>query len=91
MEMSNKELVFNTLKTYGCSTSKQVANLIHRNFNVSLTPSQVSGSIRSLIKTGVAANSKDGYGRSYYWLNDSCCWNNEFVLDALCGTWRLKK
>lgn len=90
MEMSNKELVFNTLKAYGCSTSKQIANLIHRDFNVSLTPTQVSGSIRSLVKSGIAASSKDGYGRTHYWLNNNCCWNNEFELSDLLGVWRLK-
>lgn len=91
MEITNKEVVFNILKTYGCSTSKQIANLAHRNYSINITPTQVSGSIRSLIKSGIAASSKDGYNKTYYWLNNDCFWTDEIKLDDLLGIWKFKK
>lgn len=91
MEITNKEAVFNALKTYGCSTSKQIANLIHKDYNINITPTQVAGSIRSLIKSGMAASSKDGYNKTYYWINNDCFWGNDVVLDDLSGIWRFKK
>lgn len=91
MELTNKEAVFNILKTYGCSTSKQIANLVYRDYNISITPTQVSGSIRSLVKCGMAASSKDGYNKTYYWLNNDCFWTDEVKLDDLLGIWRFKK
>ncbi len=91
MEITNKEAVFNALKTYGCSTSKQIANLIHKDYNINITPAQVAGSIRTFIKSGMAASSKDGYNNTYYWLNDSCFWGEEVKLDDISGIWRFKK
>ena len=91
MEITNKEAVFNILKNYGCSTSKQIANLAHRDYNIEITPTQVSGSIRPLVKSGIAASSKDGYNKTYYWLNSSCFWTDKVKLDDLSGIWRFKK
>ena len=91
METTNKEAVFNILKQYGCSTSKQIANIAHRDYNLCITPAQVSGFIRTLVKTGMAASSKDGYNKTYYWLNDSCFWGEEVKLDDICGLWRFRK
>lgn len=67
--MSNKEIVIEILQTYGCSTAKQIANLAHRDYDVALTPAQVSGVIRPLIAKGLAANSKNDKNMTVYWLN----------------------
>lgn len=76
--MTNKELVTRVLWTYGSSTSKQVANLIHRDYGVSLTPARCAGAIRPLIASGKASSSNCGAGQTRYWLNkDAANWKEE--------------
>lgn len=78
MELTNKEMVTSILWRYGCSTSKQIANLIHREFDETLTPAQCAGSLRPLIAAGKAANSKDASGKTVYWLNkDRSLWKDD--------------
>ena len=68
--MTNKELVVNVLNTYGAMTSRQIAVQVNLNHGVVITPAQAAGAIRPLIVKGYAANSKDGGGKTYYWLTD---------------------
>lgn len=91
IEISNKEAIYNILKTYGCSTSKQIANLIHRKFDITLTPTQVAGSMRPMIKAGQIGSSKDSSGSTRYWLNEDCFWGEEIQLDDISGLWRFKR
>ena len=91
IEISNKEAIYNILKTYGCSTSKQIANLIHRNYGITLTPTQIAGSMRSMIKAGQIGSSKDASGSTRYWLNEECFWGDNVQLDDISGIWRFKK
>lgn len=67
--MSNKEMITNTLHTYGPSTSKEIANLVIREYNTRLSPSQIAGSLRPLIAKGVAASSKNDKNVTVYWMN----------------------
>lgn len=81
--MTNKDMVLKTLATYGSSTSKQIANLIHRDFGVTLTPAQCAGAVRPLITTGKASSSNCGAGQTRYWLNkDAANWS-EAELNSL--------
>lgn len=65
--MEKKNLVKEVLNTYGCSTSKEIANLIYRNYNVQITPAQVAGIIRPMITHGEAASSKNDKNVTVYW------------------------
>ena len=65
--MEKKNLVKEVLNTYGCSTSKEIANLIYRNYNVQITPAQVAGVIRPMITHGEAASSKNDKNVTVYW------------------------
>lgn len=80
--MSNKELVVEILKTYGCSTAKEVANLAARKYGVQVTPSQVAGALRPLIATGDAASSKNGNNATVYWMNTTS-WRSQVELNSL--------
>lgn len=68
--MENKEVVVRVLKDYGCSTSKEIAVLALRDYDVSMSPASAAGALRPLVAAGLAANSKDGYGKVKYWLTD---------------------
>lgn len=80
--MTNREMVLRTLATYGSSTSKQIANLIHRDYGVTLTPAQCAGAVRPLIAAGKAASSNCGAGQTRYWLNKDANWS-ETELNSL--------
>lgn len=67
--MTNKEAVVDVLSKYGCMTSKEIAVMVMRDYELSVTPAQVAGSLRPLIAQGLAASSKDSYGKTKYWLN----------------------
>lgn len=65
--MDRKEMVKEILNTYGCSTSKEIANLAVRKYGVQITPSQVAGVIRPMITHGEAASSKNDKNVTVYW------------------------
>ena len=65
--MEKKDLVKEVLNTYGCSTSKEIANLIYRNYGIQITPAQVAGVIRPMIAKGLAASSKNDKNVTVYW------------------------
>lgn len=90
--LTNKEIVYNLLKTYGCSTSKQLANLAYRDFHIQVTATQMTGAMRPLIKAGRIGSSKDERGGTRYWLNsESELWATDVELNDLSGLWRFKK
>jgi hypothetical protein len=68
--MSNREMVVEVVDKYGAMTSKQAANLVYREYGITLTPAQVAGSLRPLVAQGKAATSKDAYGKTVYWITD---------------------
>lgn len=91
-KLTNKEIVYNLLSTYGCSTSKQLANLAHRDFNVQVSATQMAGAMRPLVKAGRIGSSKDDRGSTRYWLNkESRQWATDVELNNLTGIWRFKK
>ena len=81
--MEAKEAIIRALGTYGCSTSKQIANLTLRDFGIVVTPAKVSGVLRPLIARGQAANSKDAANHTIYWLNHDHWMNYREELDKL--------
>ncbi len=68
--MTNKEIVMEILDTYGCSNSKQIANLAYLRLNEHITPAQAAGAIRPLVKAGWAGSSKDDKNTTIYWLTE---------------------
>lgn len=68
--MTNKRIVGNILKTYGCCSSKQIANLANLRMGVSITPTQAAGAIRPLVSHGYASSSKDDKNVTIYWLTE---------------------
>lgn len=66
--MESKKMIVEILNKYGCSSSRQIMNLILRDFNVRLTPAQISGVLRPMITKGAAASSKDAYNTTVYWV-----------------------
>lgn len=65
---SNKEMVIEMLSTYGAMTSRQISVQLYNKKGISLTPAQVAGALRPLVAQGKAANSKDSYGKTVYWV-----------------------
>ena len=66
--MTNKEMVVEVLSNYGAMTSKQISTCINRKFGVVITPAQAAGVMRPLVATGAAANSKNEYNKTVYWM-----------------------
>lgn len=91
-KLTNREIVYNLLREYGCSTSKQLANLAYRDFNVQVTATQMAGAMRPLVNAGRIGASKDEKGSTRYWLNrESELWATDVELNDLTGIWRFKK
>lgn len=67
--MNNREMITNILDAYGPSTSKEIANLVIREYDTRLSPSQIAGSLRPLIAKGMAASSKNDKNVTVYWMN----------------------
>lgn len=90
--LTNKEIVYNLLKNYGCSTSKQLANLAIRDFHIQVSATQMAGAMRPLIKAGRIGSSKDDRGATRYWLNsESELWATDVELNDITGLYRFKK
>ena len=68
--MTNKEMIVDVLNTYGAMTSRQIAVQLNNKKGVVLSPAQVAGALRPLVAKGLAANSKDSYGKTVYWITD---------------------
>ena len=68
--MTNKEMVTNVLNEYGCMTSCQIKGAVFRKYGAIITPQTAAGVLRPLIGYGWAANSKDGSGKTIYWLTE---------------------
>ena len=66
--MTKREMIIEMLNAYGAMTSNQIAVQINNKKGVSLTPSQVAGTLRPLIAKGEVANSKDEHGKTRYWM-----------------------
>lgn len=66
--MNNKEAVVDVLGKYGCMTSKEIAVMVFHDYELSITPAQAASVVRPLVAEGLAASSKDSYGKNKYWL-----------------------
>lgn len=69
--MNNIEVVKKVLENYGCQDSVAIANDAKRLFDYVITPQSAGAAARKLVRTGEAGCSKDGNGKTIYWLNKS--------------------
>lgn len=89
--ITNKEICYSILKDYGCSTSKEIANLAWRKHGIQITPSQVAGGMRPLVKTGRVGSSRDNNG-THYWINkEADTYANDVELDNISGFYKFKR
>lgn len=68
--VTNADFVVGVLKNFSCLNSAEISRFIKRKFNETVSPSGVAGSLRALIANGYAASSRDGDGKTVYWLTD---------------------
>lgn len=68
--MTSKEMIFNVLKEYGCSTTFQIKGMVYRAYNERLSEASISGQLRGLVSKGIAAKSYNGSGKMVYWITD---------------------
>lgn len=66
--MSDRELVFESLKTFGTSSAKQLSCYIKRTHGVDISPASVSGRLRYFVDRGAVAKS-NLTGTTVYWVN----------------------
>lgn len=91
MEATNKEICYTILKEYGICSSKEIANLAWRKYNIQITPAQAAGGLRPLVKAGRVGSSKDTTG-THYWLNkEADMFSNDVELNDITGLYRFKK
>lgn len=67
--MTKQEIVLEALGRFGTSNNKQLSAFIKRKFNVDISPSSVSGTLRTLVAQGLVGKSNCGAGCTMYWLN----------------------
>lgn len=67
--MTKKEIVIEALNQFGTSNNKQLSAFIKRKFDVDMTPSSVTGTLRTLVSQGLVGKSNCGAGCTMYWLN----------------------
>lgn len=67
MEKTKKELVYEALNQYGCVTANQLAGYIKRTTGEAITPSSVSGQLRSFVNQGKVGKS-NATGKTVYWV-----------------------
>ena len=67
--MTKQEIVVKALEMNGTSNNKQLSAFIKRKFDVDMTPSSVTGTLRTLVSQGQVGKSNCGAGCTMYWLN----------------------
>lgn len=66
--MTSKELVIKVLDNHGCQDVYAIVRDAKRLFKEDITPSSAGAALRSLAKEGEVGSSRDGNGRTIYWL-----------------------
>ena len=66
--MTNVEMMLSVLKDHSCLNSTEICGFIYRKFGVHVSPSSVSGLMRSLYSNGTINKGKDQNNKTVYWL-----------------------
>lgn len=64
----NHELIIKVLKERSCLTSKEICKFAKQIYDVDLTPSCVTGLLRTLYNKNYLEKSKNEHGTMVYWL-----------------------
>lgn len=67
---NNKKIVLKVMLNYDCQTATSIAMDALRLFRYEISPASVSGVLRPMIKRGLVGSSRDGFGKTHYWLCD---------------------
>ena len=67
--MTKQEIVVKAIEMNGTSNSKQLSCVIKRKLGIDITPSSVTGTLRTLVSQGLVGKSNCGAGCTMYWLN----------------------
>ena len=68
MVQTNRELVYEATKEWGCSSAKSISAYIKRSRGIDISPSSVSGTLRALVDCGKVGKSSLT-GETVYWVN----------------------
>ena len=66
--MDNIEIVEKVLDVHGCQDAAAIARDAKRIFNYDITNQSAGAAARKLVSIGKAGSSRDGFGRTIYWL-----------------------
>lgn len=67
--INKTKFVKDALTTYGTCNAKQLSCFIKRKYNEDISPSVISGVLRTLVAKGAAGKSNCGAGSTMYWVN----------------------
>lgn len=67
--MNKTDFVKEALAEYGTCNVKQLSCFIKRKYNEDITPSSISGTLRTLVAKGLVGRSNCGAGSTMYWVN----------------------
>lgn len=70
IKATNKDIVLKVMLKYDCQTSTSISMDAKRLFQYEITPACVSGVLRPLIQKGLVGSSRDGFGKTHYWLTN---------------------
>lgn len=67
--MTKKTFIQEALAEYGTCNAKQLSLFIKRKYQEDISPSSISGVLRTLVSQGLAGKSNCGAGSTMYWVN----------------------
>ena len=77
--MTKLEMIESVLQDHSCLTANEIAGYIYRQYGEHISPSSVSGSIRTLYSQGKADRGKGVKGNTVYWLADKSNENRVYI------------
>ena len=66
--MDKRELITKVLSAHSCLTAMEIKGFAYRMFNEEISPNSASGQLRTMIREGKAASSKNLNNKTVYWL-----------------------
>lgn len=66
--MEKRELITKVLTDHPCLTANEIQGFAYRTYGERITPSSASGQLRSMIREGKAASSKNCNNKTVYWM-----------------------
>lgn len=66
--MEKRELITKVLTAHSCLTANEIQGFAFRLFGEKISSSSVSGQLRTMIREGKAASSKNCSNKTVYWM-----------------------